>query len=120
MQTIQAAHWGADAWSISYARNAPSAPTAPKARYSTPVARYRTTSPTPDRAYTPPRARPLTRNCSSSAQLGISVIGHVDVGSAGAVPAWLRYCAICGSTAEIGVQVPLGAIVICPLLGVTV
>src|SRR6516162_7496502 len=120
MHTSHADQPGVPDWIISKAMNAPIAPTAPKARYSTPVARYRTTSPTPDRAYTPPRARPLTRNCSSSDQLGNSVIRHVDVGSAGAVPAWLRYCAICGSTAEIGVQVPLGAIVICPLLGVTV
>src|SRR6516165_470985 len=66
--------------------NAPIAPTAPKARYSTPVARYKTTSPTPDRAYTPPRARPLTRNCSSSDQLGIylSSAGRRRVGGRGA------------------------------------
>src|SRR6516165_6202153 len=115
--------------------NAPIAPTAPKARYSTPVARYRTTSPTPDRAYTPPKARPLTRNCSSSDQLGISLVQllvrQVDliqllvrqpaVVSTGAVPASDRYCAICGSTAEISVQPPpLGAMVICPLFAVTV
>src|SRR5215831_17430002 len=77
MQTIQDAHPGADAWIISYARKAPIAPTAPKARYSTPVARYRTTSPTPDRAYTPPRARPLTRNCESMDQLGIYLLSPV-------------------------------------------
>src|SRR5580765_7790316 len=35
---------------------------APNARFSTPVARYRTTSPTPESAYTPPNARPITMN----------------------------------------------------------
>src|SRR5215471_8497905 len=40
---------------------APSAPTAPYARLSTPVARNRTTIPTPDSANTPPSARPSTR-----------------------------------------------------------
>src|SRR6266487_6233736 len=44
---------------------------APNARYTTPVARYRTTSPTPESAYTPPRARPLTMNGWKSCQLGI-------------------------------------------------
>src|SRR5215469_6765512 len=120
MQTIQAAHWGAAAWSISYARNAPSAPTAPKARYTTPVARYRTTSPTPDRAYTPPRARPLIRYCSSADQLGITY-PPVDVGSVGAVPASARYAFTWGSLSEISVQPPpVGASVICPLFAVVV
>ena len=50
--------------------NAPIAPTAPNARFRTPVARYRTTVPTPDRAYTPPRARPVTMNGLKSSQLG--------------------------------------------------
>src|SRR5690349_22243115 len=72
MQTIHATQPGVPAWIMEYAISAPIAPTAPKARYSTPVARYRTTSPTPDRAYTPPRARPLTMNGSKSAQGGIS------------------------------------------------
>src|SRR5712691_12333078 len=45
-----------------HAISEPRAPTAPYARLSTPVARYSTTSPTPDRANTPPRARPRTRN----------------------------------------------------------
>ena len=41
---------------------APVAPMAPYARFSTPVARYSTTSPTPDMANTPPSARPSTMN----------------------------------------------------------
>src|SRR6516162_10994258 len=86
MHTSHADQPGVPDWIISKAMNAPIAPTAPKARYSTPVARYRTTSPTPDRAYTPPRARPLTRNCSSSDQLGIylSSAGRRRVGGRGA------------------------------------
>src|SRR5262245_29966525 len=44
------------------AMNAPIAPTAPNARFSTPVVRNSTTIPTPDRLYTPPRARPETMN----------------------------------------------------------
>src|SRR5271156_3089307 len=120
MQTSQVSQPGAPCWPRDQAVSAPSAPTAPKARYSTPVARYRTTSPTPDRAYTPPRARPLTRNWDSSDQLGIYPSGQLDVGSAAAVPASARYCAICGSTAEIGVHPPFGAITILPLSGVTV
>ena len=48
------------AWLINcQAIRAPIAPTAPKARFRTPVARYRTTMPTPDRAYTPPRDKPV-------------------------------------------------------------
>ena len=38
------------------------APTAPNARFSTPVVRYSTTIPTPERAYTPPSANPVTMN----------------------------------------------------------
>src|SRR5271167_329754 len=72
IQTSQVSQPGAPAWPRDHAVSAPIAPTAPKARYSTPVARYRTTSPTPDRAYTPPRARPLTMNGSKSCQDGIS------------------------------------------------
>ena len=33
---------------------------APNARFSTPVARYSTTRPTPESAYTPPNASPIT------------------------------------------------------------
>src|SRR5580693_6501944 len=72
IQTSQVSQPGAPAWPRDHAVSAPIAPTAPKARYSTPVARYSTTSPTPDRAYTPPRARPLTMNGSKSDQGGIS------------------------------------------------
>src|SRR5580700_4946565 len=72
IQTSQVSQPGAPAWPRDHAVSAPIAPTAPKARYSTPVARYSTTSPTPDRAYTPPRARPLTINGSKSDQGGIS------------------------------------------------
>src|SRR4029077_13189087 len=72
MQTSQVSQPGAFSRPSDQAISAPIAPTAPKARYSTPVARYRTTSPTPDRAYTPPRARPLTINGSKSTQGGIS------------------------------------------------
>src|SRR5580704_13580370 len=72
MQTSQVSQPGAPAWPRDHAISAPTAPTAPKARYSTPVARYRTTSPTPDRAYTPPRARPLTMNGSKLSQGGIT------------------------------------------------
>src|SRR5690349_23014125 len=72
MQTIHATQPGVPAWIMEYAISAPIAPTAPKARYSTPVARYRTTSPTPDRAYTPPRARPLTMKGSKFSQGGIT------------------------------------------------
>src|SRR5690348_3903970 len=52
------------------AMNAPMAPTAPNARLSTPVVRYSTTIPTPDRLYTPPRARPVTMNGWKSRQEG--------------------------------------------------
>src|SRR5215471_20541760 len=52
------------------AMNAPMAPTAPNARFNTPVVRYSTTFPTPDRLYTPPRARPTTMNGWKSCQLG--------------------------------------------------
>src|ERR1700730_7626997 len=73
MQTSHPAQPGAPALFVrDQAITAPTAQTAPKARYSTPVARYSTTSPTPDRAYTPPRARPLTMNGSKSCQAGIS------------------------------------------------
>src|ERR1700751_2698361 len=72
MQTSQATQPGAPTRPRDHAVSAPAAPTAPKARYSTPVPRYSTTSPTPDRAYTPPRARPLTMNGSKSDQGGIS------------------------------------------------
>src|SRR5580700_5768825 len=71
IQTSQVSQPGAPAWPRDHAVSAPIAPTAPKARYSTPVARYSTTSPTPDRAYTPPRARPLTMNGSKSDQGGM-------------------------------------------------
>ena len=57
---IQPTQPGLPAWMMEYAMKAPIAPTAPNARLSTPVARYSTTSPTPDRAYSPPRARPVT------------------------------------------------------------
>src|SRR5215467_2289777 len=77
MQVSHVTQPGAPARPRDHAVSAPIAPTAPKARYSTPVARYRTTSPTPDRAYTPPRARPLTRNCESSDQLGIYLLSPV-------------------------------------------
>src|SRR6516164_5377891 len=72
MQVSHVTQPGAPAWPRDQAVSAPIAPTAPKARYSTPVARYSTTSPTPDRAYTPPRARPLMMNGSKSDQGGIS------------------------------------------------
>src|SRR5580698_3666104 len=75
IQTSQVSQPGAPAWPRDHAVSAPIAPTAPKARYSTPVARYSTTSPTPDRAYTPPRARPLTMNGSKSDQGGIDLLG---------------------------------------------
>src|SRR6202043_4167246 len=115
MQTSHPAQPGAPALFVrDQAISAPMAPTAPKARYSTPVARYSTTSPTPDRAYTPPRARPLTMNGSKSDQGGMSY----EAGASAAVPARLRYCAICGSTPEIWVQ-PC-AVTIWPLSGVTV
>src|SRR5579863_8418119 len=117
MQTSHPAQPGAPALLVSdQAISAPMAPTAPKARYSTPVARYSTTSPTPDRAYTPPRARPLTINGSKSDQGGTN--RPYDAGSSAAVPAALRYAAICGSTAEISVQP--WAVTILPLSGVTV
>src|ERR1700755_465679 len=67
-------------WESCHAIRAPIAPTAPKARYSTPVARYRTTMPTPDRAYTPPRDRPVIRNCSRSVVLGIDLFGRPNRG----------------------------------------
>src|SRR5271170_131054 len=102
IQTSQVSQPGAPAWPRDHAVSAPIAPTAPKARYSTPVARYSTTSPTPDRAYTPPRARPLTMNGSKSDQGGIDLLGiFYEVGAAAAVPARPRYCAICGSIDEI-------------------
>src|ERR1700730_5109313 len=76
MQTSHPAQPGAPALFVrDQAITAPTAQTAPKARYSTPVARYSTTSPTPDRAYTPPRARPLTMNGSKSDQGGIDLLG---------------------------------------------
>src|SRR5580693_5237187 len=76
IQTSHPAQPGAPALFVrDQATSAPMAPTAPKARYSTPVARYSTTSPTPDRAYTPPRARPLTMNGSKSDQGGIDLLG---------------------------------------------
>ena len=50
MHVIQAIQPGSPAWIMEYAMKAPIAPTAPNARLSTPVARYSTTSPTPDRA----------------------------------------------------------------------
>src|SRR5271170_4485570 len=114
IQTSQVSQPGAPAWPRDHAVSAPIAPTAPKARYSTPVARYSTTSPTPDRAYTPPRARPLTMNGSKSDQGGI----FYEVGASAAVPATPRYCAICGSTDDICVQP--WAVTILPLSGVTV
>src|SRR4029453_18408421 len=43
------------------------------ARFTTPVARYRTTRPTPDIANTPPSAKPSTRNGLRS---GMSGSGH--------------------------------------------
>src|SRR5919112_3802428 len=55
--------------------SAPIAPIAPNARLSTPVVRYSTTSPTPERAYTPPRARPVAMNGRNSSQLGIGFPG---------------------------------------------
>ena len=116
MQTSQVSQPGAPAWPSDHAISAPIAPTAPKARYSTPVARYSTTSPTPDRAYTPPRARPLTMNGSKSDQLGIDPLRGRRRHAA--VPATLRYAAICGSTDEICVQP--WAVTILPLSGVTV
>src|ERR1700685_584792 len=76
VQTSHPAQPGAPTLLIrDQAISAPMAPTAPKARYSTPVARYSTTSPTLDRAYTPPRARPLTMNGSKSDQGGIDLLG---------------------------------------------
>ena len=36
--------------------------------FSTPVARYSTTSPTPESAYTPPNARPITMNGLTNCQ----------------------------------------------------
>ena len=42
--------------------NAPNAPTAPNDKFNTPVARNNTTIPTPDNAYTPPNANPVTKN----------------------------------------------------------
>ncbi len=50
MHVIQPTQPGLPAWMMEYAMKAPIAPTAPNARLSTPVARYSTTSPTPDRA----------------------------------------------------------------------
>src|SRR4026209_2239663 len=44
---------------------APIAPIAPKAKLSTPVVRYRTSSPVPDMAYTAPNASPEMRNGNS-------------------------------------------------------
>src|SRR3954468_4228582 len=58
--TTYAAHWFQ--WELlirSQAMSAPIAPTAPNARLRTPVVRYSTTRPTPERAYTPPRASPV-------------------------------------------------------------
>src|SRR5580693_4613171 len=83
MQTSQVTQPGAPTRPRDQAVSAPSAPTAPKARYSTPVARYSTTSPTPDRAYTPPRARPLTMNGSKSDQGGIDLLGRLLRGRRG-------------------------------------
>src|SRR5580700_5820803 len=83
IQTSQVSQPGAPAWPRDHAVSAPIAPTAPKARYSTPVARYSTTSPTPDRAYTPPRARPLTINGSKSDQGGIFLRGRGHCRGAG-------------------------------------
>ncbi len=60
------------AWLIScQSSRAPIAPTAPNARFRTPVERYRTTMPTPDNAYTPPSDSPVIRNCSRSVVLGM-------------------------------------------------
>src|SRR5215510_3400209 len=65
--------------------SAPAAPMAPKARLSTPVAWYRTTIPTPDSAYAPPVASPITmyglKNSQSTpntanATLSIKPPGH--------------------------------------------
>ena len=50
MHVIQPTQPGFPALMMEYAMKAPIAPTAPNARLSTPVARYSTTSPTPDRA----------------------------------------------------------------------
>src|SRR5277367_4543469 len=60
-----------------HAIRAPKAPTAPKARNNTPVARNNTTIPTPERAYTPPRARPVKMNGWKSCQVG-NMIGSLD------------------------------------------
>src|SRR5579875_1443896 len=91
MHTLQARHCGACAWLISdHAISAPIAPTAPKARYTTPVARYRTTMPTPESAYTPPSASPETMNGWKSCQLGILatryIIAPVRPASPGRLP----------------------------------
>jgi len=66
---VNASHSGQLVWlSSQYAIRAPAAPIAPNARFSTPVARYSTTSPTPESAYTPPNARPITMKGLSSCQ----------------------------------------------------
>src|SRR5207342_3828107 len=73
---------------IQYAIRAPAAPTAPNARFSTPVALYSTTMPTPESAYTPPSARPSTMygfrnsqstpNTEKATTLDIGNRGHPD------------------------------------------
>src|ERR1700754_152964 len=92
--------------------NAPIAPIAPEARLSTPVARESTTSPTPDREYTPPRPRPATMKGWKSCQLGTALLlalegphlldRGVDVGDLEAVLE-LDHLAVLGRRRPVGV-----------------
>ncbi len=72
-QTSHATHVGAPALVRDQAIRAPVAPTAPNARYTTPVARYRTTSPDPRQGIHPAQGEPAHDERLNSGQLGIGL-----------------------------------------------